>query len=91
MNQTLARIITFIFYSVSMELVLILALGVYKCYTLKLLMVALLWHIIQLRFPPIDPNIFNTVTLFGFLVTVPLIACLYCREYLNIGTHEIYV
>lgn len=91
MNQTLARIITFVFYSVSMELVLILSLGIYKCYTFKLLMIALLWHVIQLRFPPIDPAIFNSSTLFGFLVAVPLIACLYCREYLNIGTHQVYV
>ena len=85
--EAYARIITFFFYSASWELILVLATGVTQAYAFKLLMISLVWHIIQLRLPPLHPQTFNTAALFGLLAVIPLITCLYTREYINLQTH----
>ena len=82
-GQNLARIITFIVYSMSMELILVLSLGIYKLYVFKTMMLGLAWHIIQLKYPPLSEKLFNYITLLGLMIAFPLIACLYVREYFN--------
>lgn len=45
-SQNVARIITFVIYAMSMELILVLSLGVYKMYIFQLLMISMVWHVI---------------------------------------------
>ena len=85
-NIRVARFISFILWTLTLELIFVMGLGIFKFYIFKLLLVALVWHIIQTQVFPSETK-FNSLTLFGFLAIVPLICCFYCREYLNMLTH----
>ena len=83
-NETLARLVTFAVYAMSQELILVFSLGVYKLYVFKILCIALVWHVIQVNnLNWISPNNFNILTLFGFVWVLPLVFCMYYREYLK--------
>lgn len=81
-DQRIAVILSFAIYALFMELIIVMSTGVLKFYLFKLLMIALVWHVIQLKFTNYNPQLFNAITLFGFLTVIPLLACMYLREYI---------